>query len=313
MKRLLIVCASAILMISVQGCGNQKEEKTKVIAVAERPEIIQQPQVKRIPLSKEFKSYWYNGEAEISSFELEQERYGEMRLGSAVLIYVTEDFLPEKQVKADNYSKSNVPILKLNSTKKFNTGIYPYSIMESSFYPVGQQSHALKVSASVQEWCGQAYSQINNREKFEIKTHSYFEAEADQSFKIEKASLENEIWNIIRIDPTKLPTGTFKMVPSLEFARLRHRDIKAYTVNGTLESGSYTLTYPELGRKLIIKYNTDFPYDIQGWEESNTIGYGAQKRVLTSKATRSKSIRSAYWSKNKNADLPLRQALMLEQ
>ena len=313
MKRLLVVCVSAILMISVQGCGSREEDQSKVIAIAKQPKTIQQPQVKRTPLSEEFKSYWYNGEAEISSFELEQERYGEIRQGSAVLIYVTEDFLPEKQVKADNYSKSNTPILKLNSTKKFNTGIYPYSIMESSFYPVGQQSHALKVSASVQEWCGQAYSQINNREKFEVKSHSYFETEADQSFNIEKASLENEIWNIIRIDPTKLPTGTFKMVPSLEFARLRHKYIKAYTVNATMEIGSYTLAYPELGRKLVIRYNTDFPYDIQGWEESNTIGYGAQKRVLTSKATHLKSIRSAYWSKNRNADLPLRQELMLEQ
>ncbi|WP_232827497.1 septum formation inhibitor Maf [Winogradskyella aurantiaca] len=313
MSRLLVVYASAILMILVQGCGNKQEHPTKVMAITNNSEIRETPQVKKIPLSKEFKSYWYNGQAEISSFELAQERYGEIRQGSAVLIYVTEDFLPEKQVKADNYSKSNTPILKLNSTKKFNTGIYPYSIMESSFYPVGQQSHALKVSASVQEWCGQAYSQINNREKFEVKSHSYFETEADQSFEIEKAPLENEIWNIIRIDPTKLPTGTFEMVPSLEFARLRHKNIKAYTANATLENGLYTLVYPELGRKLVIKYNSDFPYDIQGWEESNTIGYGAQKRILTSKATRLKSIRSAYWSKNKNADLPLRQELMLDQ
>ena len=80
-------------------------------------------------LSQAFKDYWYQGKAEITSYKLEQARYGEMRDGNAVLIYVTEDFLPEVQVKADRQNAKNIPVLKLNSTKNFNTGIYPYSIM----------------------------------------------------------------------------------------------------------------------------------------------------------------------------------------
>ncbi|GAL73363.1 hypothetical protein [Jejuia pallidilutea] len=120
------------------------------------------------PLSQQFKDYWYAGTAEISSYELNQARYGENREGTAVLIYVTEDFLPEIQVKANNQNTTNIPILKLNATKNFNTGIYPYSIMQSTFYPVANNQHALKVSSSMQEWCGQMYAQLNNKEKFNI-------------------------------------------------------------------------------------------------------------------------------------------------
>ena len=138
-----------------------------------------------------FNNYWYAGEAEITSYKLEQARYGEIREGNAVLVYVTEPFLPKKQVKADNQKPNNVSVLKLNATKNFNTGIYPYSIMQSTFYPVDNNQHAIKVSASKQEWCGQVYTQINNRNQFEIMSHSYFESEADENFKLEKTILEN--------------------------------------------------------------------------------------------------------------------------
>ncbi|MEL6484568.1 MAG: septum formation inhibitor Maf, partial [Bacteroidota bacterium] len=127
------------------------------------------------PLSEDFKKYWYSGEAELTSYTLQQARYGELRDGEAVLIFVTEPFLPDVQVKADGSSPTNVPVLKLNATKNYLTGIYPYSIMSSTFYPVHDNQHALKTSLSIQEWCGHIYSQLNNREQFEFTSHSYFE------------------------------------------------------------------------------------------------------------------------------------------
>ncbi|MEC8831778.1 MAG: septum formation inhibitor Maf, partial [Bacteroidota bacterium] len=165
------------------------------------------------PLSDGFKKYWYAGEAEITSYQLSQARYGEIRDGKAVLIYVTEPFLPEEQVKANNSNPENVSVLKLNATKKFMTGIYPYSIMSSTFYPVYDNQHAIKTSLSVQEWCGHVYSQLNNRDKFEFTSHSYFEGEADQAFSMEKVILENEIWTKIRINPDNLPVGDISIIP----------------------------------------------------------------------------------------------------
>ncbi len=257
--------------------------------------------------SEAFKNYWFDGQAEITSYTLEQERYGEMREGTAVLIYVTEDFLPDVQVKANEYAETNLNVLKLNKTKNFNTGIYPYSIMTSVFYPLGDTKHALKVSTSVQEWCGHAYIQINNRESFEIQSHSYFEGEADQDFNLEKTHLEDEIWTQIRLNPELLPQGEIKMIPTLEYSRLQHKELKAYSVETTLELTDavyiYSIHYPELDRKLILHVEPAFPYQITKWKE--------QRGQYTTTAIKRNQIQSDYWSKNKNEDAHLRDSLQL--
>ncbi|GAA4279044.1 septum formation inhibitor Maf [Aquimarina mytili] len=266
-------------------------------------------------LSEDFKKYWYAGEAEITSYQLEQARYGQIRQGKAVLIYVTEDFLKKEQVKADRQHTDNIPVLKLNATKKFNTGIYPYSIMQSTFYPVKDNQHAIKISSSMQEWCGHVYAQLNNRTKFEVMSHSYFEGEADQEFTIDKAILENELWTKIRINPDNLPKGNINIIPSFEYSRLRHKEIKAYSAKASIEKQNntriYTIEYPELKRTISITFGNSFPYEIQGWKETFRSGFGPNAKELTTKATKIKQIKSAYWGKNSNADEALRDELGL--
>ena len=261
------------------------------------------------PLSEAFKTYWYNNEAEITSYTLEQARYGEIRQGHAVLVFVTEPFLHEEQVKADQSLSSNIPVLKLNATKNFNTGIYPYSIMQSIFYPVANNQHALKVSCSVQEWCGHVYTQLNNRSEFDILSHSYFEGEADEDFSIGKDILENELWAQLRINPKSLPTGALQIIPSFEFLRLRHVPFKAYNASAELTPQTYTINYPDLNRSLTINFNPEFPHEITSWEETFISGFGDKAKALTTKATKIKTIRSDYWNKNANADSNLRETL----
>lgn len=262
-------------------------------------------------LSQEFKDYWYAGTAEITSYKLEQARYGEIRPGTAALIFVTEDFLPEIQVKADRSNASNVPIMKLNRTKKFNTGIYPYSVMTSTFHPVAKKDHAIKISQSMQEWCGHQYAQLNNRGKFEVTSHSYFQGEADTNFSIDKGILENELWTLLRIAPEELPTGNIEVIPNLEFVRMRHVSLKAYVAKATKTASTYTIEYPELKRSLTINFSESFPYTIEGWEETFISGFGPRAKEMTTKATRLKRIQSAYWGKNSNADEHLRAKLGL--
>ncbi len=268
-----------------------------------------------LELSEEFKNYWYSGEAEITSYDLKQARYGELRNGEAVLIFVTEDFLPEDQVKANAPGEGNIPVLKLNSTKNFLTGIYPYSIMQSSFYPLTGQAHALKVTASIQEWCGQVYSQLNNKDNFQIFTHSYFQGEADKNLVLDKDHLENEIWNLLRIDHDQLPVGAFKMIPSFEYLRLSHKEIKAYNATGefyTLDHlNVYRIEYPELERVLKIYFRRGFPFSIEKWEESYPSGSGKEAEILTTTAIKKQRIKSDYWNKNSNKNLPLREKLEL--
>ena len=309
MKAITTACMTFLFACLLISCKKQNESSS--LAVNLTPEK-STPEIKAKPLPKEFNAYWYAGEAEISSYKLEQARYGELREGTAALIYVTEDFLTNPQVKANRKSDKSVSVLKLNATKKFNTGIYPYSVFQSTFYPVANNQHAIKVSSSMQEWCGHVYTQLNNREQFEVTSHSYFEGEADQNFRLDKAILENELWTQLRINPKSLPTGDLSIVPSLEYSRYGHIPIKAYKGNATLSEGMYTLSYPELNRILSITFNPNFPFDILGWEETFKSGFGAKAKVLTTKATRLKRIKSPYWQKNTNADESLRQTLELD-
>ncbi|WP_435625479.1 septum formation inhibitor Maf [Flagellimonas sp.] len=313
--KILSIPAFALLLFAF-ACNTSSETKEKELAINDEEEMENTTiELPKKPLSEEFKKYWYAGDAEITSYELEQARYGEIRTGKSVLIYVTEPFLPEKQVKADRSNPGNVPVLKLNATKKYLTGIYPYSIMSSTFYPVYDNQHAIKTSLSVQEWCGHVYSQINNRDKFEFTSHSYFESEADQNLSIDKNILENEIWSKIRINPADLPVGNLKMVPSLEYVRLRHKELKAYNANASLDSEGdnsiYTIAYPELERTLSITFSSSFPYTVEGWKEEFKSGFGPNAKILETKATRLKSLKTPYWGQNGNDDEVLRESLGL--
>ena len=88
------------------------------------------------PPEKKLDKYWFQGKGEINVYELQQNRYNAVHPGQAVLIFVTEDFLTDKQVKNDNYRNPNsTPILKTNFLNRFTTGLYDYSLMTSVFTP----------------------------------------------------------------------------------------------------------------------------------------------------------------------------------
>ncbi|MFD2561973.1 septum formation inhibitor Maf [Aquimarina rubra] len=314
MKKSLLLFGILGALIFI-ACSNIKAEENNKNVEKSATENLDSTLETAKELSSAFKEYWYAGNAEITSYKLEQARYGESREGKAVLIYVTEDFLPKEQVKADYQNAKNIPVLKLNATKKFNTGIYPYSIMQSTFYPVADNQHAIKVSSSMQEWCGHVYAQLNNRATYDIISHSYFQGEADQDFSLEKDILENELWTKIRIDPDNLPQGDLKIIPSFEYCRLKHKEIKAYSAKATLQKNTttsvYSINYPSLNRNISITFNSAFPYEIESWTETFKSGFGANAKELITKATKVKLIKSPYWNKNSNKDEVLRQELGL--
>lgn len=265
----------------------------------------------------EKEKYWYNGDAEITSYKLQQARYGEIHDGQAVMIFVTEPFSPSKMTKSDSPSKDDVSVLKLNFTKKFYTGLYPYSMMNSTFFPFDNSLHSLKVSSSSQEWCGHTYMEMENKGKFEIEVKSYFENETGKS-SLAKNLLEDDLWSKIRLDPEHLPEGTAMMIPSFFYLRLAHEETKAYECTLTKEVvnneiSSYTVKYREVDRLLKIKYQTKFPHKILGWEETMFSGFGSSRKKLTTTAELQKSIKTDYWTKNTVADGALRADLELSQ
>jgi len=272
---------------------------------------------RQVSLNDQFGDYWYAGKAEVSSYELTQARYGELRKGNAVLIFVTEPFSKEKQVKLDNPQRTGddkVTVMKLNFTKKFETGIYPYSMMLSTFTPVDRYNFpsTLKTTMSGQEWCGQVFAQMNlENEKYHVQSFSYFESEGDNKFELENALLEDEIWNMIRLDYTALPTGSVTLIPGLFATRLMHKPLKPMTTEASLvekeNEGIYTMEFPN-DRTLSITFSLTFPHKILSWEEKYP-GIGGE--VLTTSGKLKESLHIDYWNKNSNADSHLRDSLLL--
>lgn len=253
--------------------------------------------------SKEFKKHWFDGRAEISSYELTHSRYGELRKGNAILIYVTEDFLTEEQVKANQKSDKTVPVIKSNRTKSFLTGIYPYHIMSSTFTSLKKAHPLIKTSASVQEWCGQSYLQLNHRPPyFQLTSHSYFEGEADEQICIAQTVTEDELWNLVRLGPENLPTGNFLLLPALEDLRMDHLPLQAVPATGQLDKGKYTLKVPSHSRVFTLYFLEEFPFTIQGWENQ----YTHKGTQYSSSAQRTHTQRRAYWKENNNASQALR-------
>lgn len=265
--------------------------------------------------SEAFKNYWYVGKAEVNAYNLDQSRYGEIRQGKAMLIFVTEAFSKSKQVKLDNPEAANddkVTVMKLNYTKNFVTGIYPYSMMLSSFTPVSrnQYPNTLKVTMTSQEWCGHTFSQMNlESDKYDVSSYSYFEKEGDAHFNTDKVLLEDELFSLIRLDPEHIPLGKVKILPGLFFTRLKHENLEPVDATLSKEGNGietvYSLQFDE--RMLIIHVANEFPHKILGWEEEFVEG---GKKMYT-KATLDKTLHTDYWRKNKNEHSGLRDSLGL--
>ncbi|MEM9856812.1 MAG: hypothetical protein AAF843_05635 [Bacteroidota bacterium] len=296
----------AVLMMFAWGCNSPKSDQ--------KPEL---PVVNAT--NSQFNQYWYAGKAEITSYELKQSRYGEVHNGEAVLIFVTEPFSKSDQVKLDYPGQAGddkTTVLKLNYTKNFNTGIYPYSMMLSAFTPVDTYNYKYtpKVTASIQEWCGQVYTQMNlNKNKYQINAYSYFQQEGDKSFASPAGFIEDEIFNRIRLDHKSLPVGEFELIPGLFFTRLKHKNLNMQSVKAALtEQGEtiiYSVKFKKDNRKLEITFNSSFPHNIIEWTETFQNGSGQQ---LTTTAKAKKSVLIDYWTKNSTSDTYLRDSLDLQ-
>lgn len=267
----------------------------------------------------DFGRYWYQGSAELSRFALTQQRYGAPREGHAVLVFVTEPFLPEAQVKHElDDGREDVSVLKLNHYRRFDTGIYPYTVLTSTFGAIAEQGAALKSTGTVTEWCGQSFTQLNRRDEgWAMELRSYFQAEGDQDETLAAAPLEDSLFVRGRFGAEQLPTGDdLSIVPALHYLRFRHQPVRPYAARATVandldetysndEIVRYELTYPQLGRTLRIYFEPAFPFDVLGWEERQEGEEGVTRAVRTH------AIITDYWSHNGPDDDGYREALGL--
>ena len=263
---------------------------------------------------KKFDTYWYSGEGEVNTFEFEQSRYGERRKGEAIMVFVTEPFSKKKQVKLDDptSTKEDVTvILKLNHIRRFVTGIYDYSMMQSIFTPINlnKTSNTLKVTTTSQDWCGHSFMQTNFDEgQYKISGFSYFESEGDKVTKLKSDLLEDELWTQIRINPDNIKEGNYDFIPSNFYTRLSHDKLQTKQARIRKQQGANVnfliLEYLHLDRTMTISYTPSFPYKIISWTE-------VQNGETLSKGKLKASIKSAYWQKHGNQDEHLRDSIGL--
>jgi len=267
-------------------------------------------------LPQAFWNHWSDGMAEITGYKLTTTRYAEQRAGYAVGIFVTETMDHASRVKTNlPQDGTHYPVMKLNLIRDFQTGIYDYNTMLSSFVtlsandvlPVG---HVTKVSFSSQEWCGHVYHQLLfDRGEIQETSHSYFQNEADHSktFKTTPRLMSEDtlfLWARGMSGPLLKP-GEQAIVPiitSLYRVRLDHAKLQTTratlgrhpttetisTAAGTFEANRYVASI-EGGLSWQILVESAFPHRIITWE--NSAGEKAELQGM---------MRTAYWKQQSN-------------
>lgn len=212
------------------------------------------------PFESAFWSHWGDGRAEMAGYDLIIPRYGELRRGTAVAIFVTEPFSDSVRVKADpgRHPDSDVfQVLKLNLVRDFPTGIYDYNLLTSAFValqPVRklQAGEPAKISFSSQEWCGHVYQQLMVRPpSVALQLHSYFDGEADQQRKLDwrRGGVSEDtlmVWArglgapfMSRGEDIEAP-----LLSSLMTARLAHRPVEWKSVRLSVAASTQTISVP---------------------------------------------------------------------
>ena len=188
----------------------------------------------------DFGAIWYDGRAEVSGYRWSGTRYGELRRGEAVAIFVTEPFSTELFVKLDRptgSAGSQVTALKLNLVRDFQTGLYDYNTMVSCFVDSGDFS-LIKHTFSSAEWCGHVFEELRaSRRGIELDVKSYFQGESGEDVLVAKRDgvVGEQLFVLLRdLRGPFLRPGESRTLPFLASPferRLRHTK----AVWGTLE------------------------------------------------------------------------------
>lgn len=256
-----------------------------------------------------FWSYWSDGKAELNGYDLVQPRYGELRTGKAVLVYVTEPFSRARGVKVDAYNRNNpdhFTALKLNHVRDFPTGIYDYNLMTSVFVDPAQNFAPTKVSFTGQEWCGHVFEEARfDAQKASISINSYFEGESTQRSLPAVGSEDALFIQVRQLAHQTLSADAQQMtvLPSAIMRRLKHRPASPAPISVswsaerdvTVPAGSFKVrgaswTRPT-GGTCTIDVETAYPHRITGWQCSD-----GEKAALRG------STRLPYWQLHGNAD-----------
>lgn len=272
---------------------------------------------------------WGDGRAEVAGYTLEQRRYGQVRTGEAVLITVTETFTRGQRVKSDGGHDDEYPVLKLNEVRDFQTGIYDYNVMTSTFLPLsGELPRGLptKLSFSMQEWCGHVYEQllfdpVSGGVQARHGGHSYFDGEGDRQQVLtlpEGAITADALPMLVRglVGELVQPGESIErpVLPRLQDLRMQHEELGFRSARihrgeavetlqvpaGSFQVESWTVELGEL--RTTYRVATAAPHHLVSWSRSD-----GERGELTGVSRR------RYWQEHDEGHEELRGELGLPQ
>jgi len=245
----------------------------------------------------------------MSSYDAVVSRYGDPRPAELVLVYVTEPMDRRTWIKDDDVGGADrVEVLKLNVSLKFQTGIYPYSILTSVFAPVdawrSERFSPVKISLSAQEWCGHVFHAVwPGADRFVERRFSYF---ADEGERTSAVPLTGDVLfeDALLVQLRELD-GPFaggrdwrgSLVPSLWGARKSHvaaRPVPA-TIARTAADGVTRFELRAGDHRATYEVETAAPHRVTSWTTSE----GDRARIR-------KTARLAYWEMNHPGDERMR-------
>ena len=229
-----------------------------------------------------FWDHWSDGRAELSGYELVQPRYGEARKGRAVLLFVTEPYSRSRQVKVDRYDPRNpdhTTALKLNHVRKFQTGIYDYSVMTSVFVDPVRDFEPLKVTFSSQEWCGHVFEDARFTNGTKVDVDSYFEGETEVTSlpaAVPEDALLIHLRNLASLEIDQRPR-TLNLLGAALHRRLKHRPARVFSTRvewsgpepvtvpaGTITAHAATYRRQD-GSNCTVQVEAAYPHRVVGW------------------------------------------------
>jgi hypothetical protein len=265
------------------------------------------------PASAAFGAAWNDGNGELAGYKAVVPRYGALRVAELVLVTVTEPMNRRTWIKDDAARGADrVSVLKVNASLKFQTGIYPYSVLTSTFAPVDdwgvERFSPVKVTLTAQEWCGHVFHGIwPGRDRFLSQEISYFASEGEESRSI--ATPPGTLYEDALLIQLRELDGPFaggkswsgSIVPALWRVRKAHEPIRVVpatitrkegeTIEFALSCASYTRTF---------EVERGGAHHILGWTASD----GEDVKLL-------KAARLPYWKLHDPGDESYREKIGL--
>lgn len=275
-------------------------------------------------------SHWGDGQAEVSGYTIQNSRYGQDRPGEAVLVFVTETLTHSKRVKTDGNQTDTFPVMKLNAIHDFQTGMYDYNVMTSTFVPLnGETPRGLptKISFSMQEWCGNTYAEATTVHTYgdpvtaiRRQSHNYMDGQGETTTTVplRQRGISTDALPIlirgiagpllkagetqsVNLLPRMADSHMNQMPWSWQSATLSRSQTHQKTRVPAGEYDTFSVTVkPATGPAVTYLVETSPPHRIIGWETGT-----GEKASLTG------SIRTKYWNRQAAEHATLRSDLGL--